>query len=244
MWCWRRLLRVPCTARRSNQSIIKEIRLECSFEGLMLNLKLQYFGQLMWRADSFEKTLMLERLRAGGESDDRGWDGLLASMTQWTWVWVNSGSWWCTGRPGVLQSMGSQRVGHDWLTELNWTESLQALQEYRVTFGYSFPMQRQFYWLPISLCQHNSPTCTIQGTIQQFCQLLNIKKETGLETLDPWWDGTLLITWPTETPTMNGISHWHSGSPGTVVSSEPISSSYQKCLIISFSQHTVTLVKG
>ena len=58
------------------------------------------------------------RLKKGGEGDDRGWDGWMASPTQWTWVWVNSGSWWWTGRPGVLQSMGSQRVGHDWATEL------------------------------------------------------------------------------------------------------------------------------
>ena len=63
-----------------------------------------------------------ERLRAGGEGDDRGWDGWMASLTQWTWVWVNSGSWWWTGRPGVLRFMGSQRVGHDWVTDLNWTE--------------------------------------------------------------------------------------------------------------------------
>ena len=61
-----------------------------------------------------------ERLRVGGEGDDRGWDGWMASPTQWTWVWVDSGSWWWTGRPGVLQFMGSQRVGHDWVTELNW----------------------------------------------------------------------------------------------------------------------------
>ena len=63
-----------------------------------------------------------ERLGAGGEGDDRGWDGWMASPTQWPWVWVNSRSWWWTGRPGVLQFMGSQRVGHDWATELNWTE--------------------------------------------------------------------------------------------------------------------------
>ena len=63
-----------------------------------------------------------EGLRAGGEGDDRGWDGWMASLTRWTWVWVNSRSWWWTGRPGVLQFMGSQRVGHDWATELNWTE--------------------------------------------------------------------------------------------------------------------------
>ena len=72
----------------------------------------------MQRADSFEKTLMLERMKVGGEGDDRGWDGWMASPTQWTWFWVNSGSWWWTGRPDVLQSMGLQRVGHNWATEL------------------------------------------------------------------------------------------------------------------------------
>ena len=118
LWCWRRLLRVPWTARRSSQSILKEINPGCSLEGLMLKWKLQYFGHLMWRADSFEKTWMLGKIEAGGEGDDRGWDGWMASPTQWTWVWVNSGNWRWTGRPGVLQSMGSQRVGHDWTTEL------------------------------------------------------------------------------------------------------------------------------
>ena len=86
----------------------------------MLKLKLQYFGHLMWRVDSLKKTLMLGGIGAGGEGDDRGWDGWMASLTQWTWVGVNSGSWWWTGRPGVLQFMGLQRhgVGHDWATEL------------------------------------------------------------------------------------------------------------------------------
>ena len=92
VWCWRRLLRVPWTARRSNQSILK-ISPGCSLEGLMLKLKLQYFCHLMQRADSLEKTLMLERLRAGGEGDDRGCDGWMASLTQWTWVWMESESW-------------------------------------------------------------------------------------------------------------------------------------------------------
>ena len=116
--CWRRLLRVFWTERRSNQSILKEISPRCSLEGLMLKLKLQYFGHLMQRADSFERLWCWERLRAGGEGDDGGWDGLMASLTWWTWVWVNSGSSWWIGRPGVLQSMGSHRVGHDWATEL------------------------------------------------------------------------------------------------------------------------------
>ena len=86
----------------------------------MLKLKLHYFGHLMGRTDSFEKTLMLRKIEAGGEGDDRGWDGWMASLTQWTWVWVSSGSWWWTGNPGMLQSMGLQRVRHDWVTELNW----------------------------------------------------------------------------------------------------------------------------
>ena len=116
LWCWRRILRVPWTAGRSNQSILKEISPECSLEGLMLKLKLQYFGHLMWRGDSFEKTLMLEKIEGGGEGDDRGWDGWMASPTQWTRVWVNSESWWRTGRPGMLWFMGSQRVRHNWET--------------------------------------------------------------------------------------------------------------------------------
>ena len=120
LWCWRRLLRVPWTARGYNQSILKEISPEYSLEGLMLKLQLQYFGHLMQRADSFERRWCWERLRAG-EGDDRGWDGWMASPTRWTWVWVDSGSWWWTGRPGVLWFMESQRVGHNWATELNWT---------------------------------------------------------------------------------------------------------------------------
>ena len=122
LWCWRRLLRVPWTARRSNQSILKEIRPGCSLEGLMLKLKLQYFGHLMQRVDSLEKTLMLEKIegrRRRGRQRMRWLDGITSSGT---WVWITSGSWWWTGRPGVLWLMGLQRVGHDWVTELNWTE--------------------------------------------------------------------------------------------------------------------------
>ena len=118
LWCWRRLLRVPWTARRSNQSFLKEISPGISLEGLMLKLKLQYFGHLMRRVDSLEKTLMLGGIggrRRRGRQRMRWLDG------------VNSGSWWWTGRPGVLQFMGSQRVRHDWATELNWTEPEHSL---------------------------------------------------------------------------------------------------------------------
>ena len=120
MWCWRRLLRVPRTARRSNQSILKEISPECSAEGLMLKLKLQYLGDLIQRTDSLEKPLMLGKIKARGEGNNRGWDGWMASPTWWTWVWTSSRSWWWTGTPGMLQSMGPQRVGHD----SDWTEMI------------------------------------------------------------------------------------------------------------------------
>ena len=119
--CWRRFLRVPWTARRSNQSILKKVSPGCSLEGLMLKLKLQYFGHLMQRVDSLERLWCWEGLGARGEGDGRGWDGWMASPTRWMLVWVNSRSLWWTGRPGVLQFMGSQ--SRTWLsdwTELNW----------------------------------------------------------------------------------------------------------------------------
>ena len=99
LWCWRRLLRVPWTARRSNQSILKEISPEYSLEGLML--KLQY-SLATWCKEltHWKRPWCWERLKAGGEGDSRGWDGLIASPTWWTWVWVSSGSWWWTGKPG------------------------------------------------------------------------------------------------------------------------------------------------
>ena len=121
LWCWRRLLRVPWTARRSNQSILKEISSGCSLEGLMLKLKLQYFGHLMWRVDSLEKTLMLGRIggrRRRGRQRMRWLDGMTDSKDMGL---GRPGSWWWTGRPGVLWFMGLQRVGHNWVTELNWT---------------------------------------------------------------------------------------------------------------------------
>jgi len=90
LWCWRRLLRVPWTARRSNQAILRGISPEYSLKGLMLKLKLQYFGHLMWRSASFEKTLMLGKIEGRRKRDDRGSDGWMASLTQWTWVWANS----------------------------------------------------------------------------------------------------------------------------------------------------------
>ena len=119
LWCWRILLRVPWTERRSNQSILKEINSEHSLEGLMLKLKLQYFGHLMWKTDSLEKTLMLEKIEGRRRSGDRGWDGWMASTTQWTWVWVNSGVG--DGQRGLVSCSSCDRKDQTWLaTELNF----------------------------------------------------------------------------------------------------------------------------
>ena len=122
-WCFRtvvleKTLEHPLDCKDIQPVSPKEISPEYSLEELMLKLKLQYFGHLMRITNSLEKTLMLERWKAGGKGDDRGWDGCMTSPTQWTWVWVNSRSWWWTGKPGMLQSMGSQVVGHNWVTEL------------------------------------------------------------------------------------------------------------------------------
>ena len=105
---------------QGDPTILKELSPGCSLEGMMLKLKLQYFGNLIQRVTHWKRLWCWEGLRAWGEGDDRGWDGWMASLTQWTWVWVNSGSWWWTGRTGMLWFMGSQRVGHNWATELNW----------------------------------------------------------------------------------------------------------------------------
>ena len=126
LWCWRRLLRVPYTAKRSNLSILKEINPEYSLEGLMLKLKLQYTGHLMQRTDLFEKTLMLGKIEDGRRRGQHKMS-CMASPTQWTWVWLSSGSWCWTGKPGMLQSIESQRVRHDWATELHCTECFNNL---------------------------------------------------------------------------------------------------------------------
>ena len=123
LWCQRRLLRVPWTAVRSNQSILKE------------NQSCIFIGRLCWSFNSnrlatwceelthWKIPWWWERLKAGGEGDDRGWDGCMASPTQWTWVWASSGTWWWVGKTGMLQPMGLQKVKHDWVTELtDWDE--------------------------------------------------------------------------------------------------------------------------
>ena len=108
LWCWRRLLRVPWTSRRSNQSILKKI----SPEIFIGRTDAEAETPILWPPDA-KRPWCWEILKAGGEGDDRGWDGWMASLTRWTWVWGSSGSWSWTGRPGVLQSLGSWRVRHD-----------------------------------------------------------------------------------------------------------------------------------
>ena len=147
LWCWRRLLRVPWTARRSNQSILKENqswifirKIDAEAETPILWLPdaknwlickdpdAEAEAPILWPPDvkNWKRPWCWERLKTGAEGDNRGWDGWMASLTWWTWVWVNSGSWWWTGRPGMLRFMGSQRVGHDWVTDLIW-KSLQVV---------------------------------------------------------------------------------------------------------------------
>ena len=111
--CWRRLLRVPWTAKKSNQSVLMEINPEYSFEWLMLKLKFQYFVHLMWRADSLKKTLMLGKVKGRRKREQQR----MTSVTQWTWVWTDSGRQWKTAKPGMLQSVESQRVRCNWVTE-------------------------------------------------------------------------------------------------------------------------------
>ena len=155
LWCWRRLLRVPWTARRSNQSILKEISPGCSLEGMMLMLKLQSLATSCEELTHWKRLWCLKGLGAGGEGDDRRWDGWMASPTQWTWVWMNSRSWWWIGRPAVLQFMGLQRVGHD----CDWTE-LNLSSSFILTFNNSMT------WTD------NSSTKTFSCSVTKSCPTL------------------------------------------------------------------------
>ena len=120
---WRRLLRVPWTARRSRSWNSNTLAIRCE------------------EMTHWKRPWHWERLKAGGEGGSRGWDGWMASPTRWTWVWASSGSWWWTGRPGVLQAMGSQRVRHDWATELNWVSLAVCVRSLAVMSGSSSPPQ-------------------------------------------------------------------------------------------------------
>ena len=158
LWCWRRLLRIPWTARRSNQSILKEINPESSLEGLMLKRKLQYFGHLMERADPLEKTLMLGKMEGRGRRKQqrmRWLDDITDSMDMS--LSTNSGSWWWTRKPGVLQSMGSQRVRHKWANELTDGERMDRqnrIDSCKETLlsNRKEPTTQQYRWISTTWC--------------------------------------------------------------------------------------------
>ena len=120
LWCWGILSRVPWTSRRSSQSILKEISPEYSLKDWGWSRSSNTLATWCEELTHWKRPLCWEGLKAGREGDDRGWDGWMASPTLWTWIWVNSRSWWWTGKPGMLQSLGLQTVRQDWATELNW----------------------------------------------------------------------------------------------------------------------------
>ena len=117
---WRRLLRVPWAARTFNRSILRRLVLDVHWKDWCWSWNSNILATWCKELTNLKRPWCWERLKAEGEGDDRGWDGWMASLTRWTWVWVDSGSWWWTGKPGVLQSMGSQC--QTWLTD--WTESI------------------------------------------------------------------------------------------------------------------------
>ena len=156
LWCWRKLLRVPLSARRSNQSILKKISPEYSLEGLILKLKLQHFGPWFEELTHWKRPWCWERLKVGGEGDDRGWDGWMASLTRWTWVWASSRIWWWTGKSGVLQSveLQSQTRLSDW-TELRIGSSLMCFPPLPLPFSFLPPREKVHLQCHISIfCCH------------------------------------------------------------------------------------------
>ena len=145
LWCWRRLLRVPWTSRRSNRSILKRLVLGVHWKDWCWrwNSKLATWCEELTH---LKRPWCWKRLRAGAEEDERGWDGWMASPTQWTWVWVDSGSWWWTGRPGILWFMELQRLGQNWVTELNWTGSKEKRRVHDVQYTRSLKDSVKMYF--------------------------------------------------------------------------------------------------
>ena len=138
LWCWR-LLTVPWTVRRSNQSILKRSALGFLWKGWCWRWNSSTLATWCRELTHWKRLWCWEGLGAGGEGDDKGWDGWMASLTWWTWVSVSSGNWWWTGRTGVLRFMGLQRLGQDWATELNWTDDV-------------FSFLKMFCMFALSLC--------------------------------------------------------------------------------------------
>ena len=169
LWCWRRLLRVPLTARRFNHCINPgRSVLAVHWKDWCWSWNSNTLAAWCKELTHWKRARCWERLRTGGEGDDRGWDGWMASLTQWTWVWVGSGSWWWTGRPGVLRFMGSERVEHDWVTDLtDWCSISQ------------YPVSITNKWLSSNLAgeSHWSNTVSELNTLNYLCCFLTQPKE-------------------------------------------------------------------
>ena len=144
----------------------------------MLKLKLQYFGHLMWRTDSFEKTLMLGKIEGGRRRGWTGWDGWMSSPTQWTWVWASSWHCWWTGKPGTLQSMGLQRLKHNWVTESNWywTDISSISLDTALIFPFTLKTTVRSHHGPLGHVWHKFYCVTLVLTWKSY-SYLNIKKE-------------------------------------------------------------------
>ena len=162
LWCWRRLLRVPWTARRSNQSILKEISQNIHWEDWYWSWNFNTLATWCEELTHWKRPWCWERLKAGGDQDDRGWGGWMASLTQWTWVWVSSRSWWWTGKPGMLQSMESQWVGSDWATELNekdWRQKEKRVAQDEMVRQCHFLNGHEFEQTLVDYGGQGSPVC-------------------------------------------------------------------------------------
>ena len=179
-WEW-----VPWTERRSNQFILKEISPEYSLEELMLKLKFSTLATWCEELTHLKRPWCWERLKTGGVGDDRGWDGWMASPTQWTCVWVNSRSWWWIGRPGVLQFMGSQRAGHNWVTELNWICGHSLRHQYVLSHFYflaSANTDLGLFFTHLLLCFNS-----MQKRDAKVSSALRSQYLGDSVILSPWW---------------------------------------------------------
>ena len=193
LWCWRRLLRVSWTARRSNQSILRKSALNIHWKDRCWSWNSNTSATWCEELTHLKRLWCWERLNVGEERDDRGWDGWMASPTQWTWVWVNSGSWWWTRRPGVLQSMGSQRVRHNWATELNWGFHIciGTTEEYNY---FKIPQ-----YLAVSLLSGEIwiftvlDRCTVNESLQHGCGEITKSQDFFLRKFSTVADGFIIV---------------------------------------------------
>ena len=155
LWCWR-ILRVPWTARRYNQSILTEISLNIHWKDWCWssNTLVTWWEEL----SQWKRPWCWQRMKTGGEGDNRGWDGCIASPSLWTWVWVSSVSWWWTGRPGVLQSMGRKESGRT--ERLNWKVQIYSNIQYHVS-SKEYSNGNAYFWKNNCTLLHLAPKCSL-----------------------------------------------------------------------------------